>query len=301
MQTKKIKNLFWVLAFSCVSSASHSSEGGVGTWAIGVNTVLNGLYSEPGQQRFYNYTQYYTSSKTLDNEGRQRFKDFDLETFVNSFRFDRGWAKLGNYALSSGITIPLVYNSVDAHGHSDTITRQGNIILKTLILGAKSSDGTFIYNIAPLDFNLPTGSYDSDQLANAGVNYYTWQPNFNYSWFPRKDIEVSGTASATFSTENKDTNYQSGNVFQYEQLIGYNINQKVQVGLQGYYLQQFTDDDSEVATLPGGNRGRALALGPQLRYTYAPGSAIAVKYQKEFSVKNRAEGDRIWVQFSFPF
>nr|WP_254603550.1 hypothetical protein [Burkholderia lata] len=33
---------------------------------------------------------------------------------------------------------------------------------------------------------------------------------------------------------------------------------------------------------------------------WGPASGVVVKYQHEFAVRNRPQGNKLWVQFSFP-
>ncbi|WP_199901707.1 transporter, partial [Herbaspirillum sp. B65] len=55
------------------------------------------------------------------------------------------------------------------------------------------------------------------------------------------------------------------------------------------------------AVAGNGFRGQAMGIGPQIRWDWTPGSAVTFKYQREFSVRNRPQGDRFWLQVSVPF
>ena len=70
-----------------------------------------------------------------------------------------------------------------------------------------------------------------------------------------------------------------------------------QAGLNGYFYQQTTDDTLNGADVPGGNRGRAAAIGPFIRYHPSKDFGIALKWQKEFAVENRASGNRFFCGF----
>ena len=83
--------------------------------------------------------------------------------------------------------------------------------------------------------------------------------------------------------------------------MGYAVSPRLQLGVQGTLLKQFTDDRKDgVKVGADGFRGQAAGIGPQLRYMWGPASGIAVKYQHEFAVRNRPQGGKLWVQFSFP-
>jgi hypothetical protein len=84
-------------------------------------------------------------------------------------------------------------------------------------------------------------------------------------------------------------------------LVGYSLNKQVQLGVQGYLLKQFSDDTVNGEPVPGGGfRGQAVAIGPQLRYMWSQTSGIVFKYQHEFAVRNRPQGDKVWMELSFP-
>ena len=49
-----------------------------------------------------------------------------------------------------------------------------------------------------------------------------------------------------------------------------------------------------------GNKGQAMALGPEVKYDYK-NMAFHLKYQQEFEVENKAETDRFWFKFMYAF
>ncbi|OTP72157.1 hypothetical protein PAMC26510_22195 [Caballeronia sordidicola] len=65
-------------------------------------------------------------------------------------------------------------------------------------------------------------------------------------------------------------------------------------------LKQFTDDTANGAVVADGFKGQAIAIGPQLRVNLTKSSAIVFKYQQEFAVRNRAKGEKLWVEISCP-
>ncbi|MFM0700692.1 transporter [Paraburkholderia sediminicola] len=148
---------------------------------------------------------------------------------------------------------------------------------------------------------VPTGSYSPTRLANPGVNYYGFIPNAGVTWFSRPGWELSAMAALQINTRNKDTDYTSGTIASLEYLVGFNVTKTLQLGVQGFYLQQISDDKVAGQSYEDGLRGRALALGPQVRYEFAPGCGLTFKHQREFDVRNRADGNRFWLEASFPF
>ena len=71
-----------------------------------------------------------------------------------------------------------------------------------------------------------------------------------------------------------------------------------QVGLNGYLYLQVTDDELNGSAVPGGNKGRAVAIGPFVRYHPSKDWGITLKWQHEYLVENRASGNRFFLQVS---
>ncbi|HEV3429943.1 MAG TPA: transporter [Paraburkholderia sp.] len=289
-----------MLCVMAIQTAS-ATENGLTTYPIGVNTVLDGVMPPPGATQFYNYTEYYFSNKFAGPDGHSSVPGFHSEVLVDAPRVVHTWGRsFGPFTLSSGLVVPFAHLHLDVPGASGTRTALGDIIAQPFILGYSNASHTFFAFASP-DVSLPTGAYAVNRVANIGVNYYAFQPNVDVTWFPAPEWEISATAQAEFHSPNHATHYHSGDVASLDYLIGYSVTKQLQVGVQGYVLKQFTDDTVNGQPAAGdGLRGQAFGIGPQLRYDFGPGSAIVFKYQHEFAVRNRPEGDRLWVEFAFP-
>jgi hypothetical protein len=297
------KRVACVLMAICAMSgkAALATENGLTTYPIGVNTVLDGIMPPPGVTQFYNYTEYYVANKFAGSDGANALPGFHSEVLVEAPRVVHTWGKtFGPFTLSSGIVVPFAHLHLDVPGASGTRTALGDIILQPFIMGYSNAAHTFFAFVSP-DFSVPSGAWQAGRVANIGVNYYAFQPNVDVTWFLHPDWEISATAQVEFHSPNHATNYHSGDVASIDYLVGYSVTKKLQLGIQGFYLQQFTDDTINGQTASnGGFRGRAAGIGPQVRYDLGPGAAIVFKYQHEFAVRNRPEGERLWVEFAFP-
>ena len=101
------------------------------------------------------------------------------------------------------------------------------------------------------------------------------------------------------NSENKDTQYQSGNDLQVDHIVAKHMG-PVAVGLGGYVHRQLEGDSGEGAIL-GDFKAKAASIGPQVRYQFAKGISVAAKYQKEFDVENRPEGQKFAFDITIPF
>lgn len=121
------------------------------------------------------------------------------------------------------------------------------------------------------------------------------------SRYPIKNLEVSAKAIYIINKEKSATHYTSGDEFNVDYNIGYNITSTLQAGVSGYFYKQITGDEQDNFTgRYEDNKGRAFAIGPAIKYQ-APAWGFFAKWQHESNIANRAEGDRIWLQAVFRF
>lgn len=275
----------------------YATEGGGGAYPNGAEDFMAGAVPPPGTY-FLNYLTYYTADKFMDNSGKSAIKDFDLKVTANVFRFLHVTnTKIfgGNWAVH--LFIPILNVDVSLPFGSKSKTGLGDIIIDPFILSWHSKNWHFATG---LDIYIPTGDYDKNRLANTGRNYWTFEPIFAFSYISDDGFDVSFKFMYDFNTKNNDTNYLSGQEFHFDYTIGKRFNNWT-FGLGGYYYKQITNDKlNGVKVEPDGNKGQALAIGPQIKYDYK-NINFTLKYQKEFEVKNRPEGDKFWFKFVYAF
>jgi len=98
-----------------------------------------------------------------------------------------------------------------------------------------------------------------------------------------------------FNEKNDDTNYKSGQVFHADYAAGWNAG-PLTAGIGGYVLRQTTDDRvGGMRVGSDGFRGRVFAVGPELKYNFDP-IQVWFQYQREFSARNRPQGDNFWLK-----
>ncbi len=293
-----------IMLVLCCSVSSFATENGQIMYPIGVNTVLNGILPAPGQTMLLNYMQYYSADTLNDSDGNSTLPDFNVDVFVEALRVLHTWERpLGPFTVTSGFVLPVVYLDMDLGlgfpGTSDSAFGLGDITLQPLNIGYSNASHTLFTYLA-LDLAVPTGSYSENDLANVGSNHYAFQPSLSVTWFATPKLELSGTALLEYDFENKDTDYQSGISTSFEYNAGYMVTDKLQLGLQGFFLTQISDDEVDGEKYLDGHRSKVNAIGPQLRYNLKSGSALVLKWQHEFGAENRTEGDRVWLQFAMP-
>jgi hypothetical protein len=75
------------------------------------------------------------------------------------------------------------------------------------------------------------------------------------------------------------------------------------MGLVGYWYEQLTGDSNNPEIL-GDFKGRAIAIGPEISYQFMQNPkrpvTIDLRWYHEFEVKNRLEGDSVYLTISVP-
>lgn len=299
MNGKELKAaLVLTLALAC--TAAKATENGLQSYPLGVNTVLDGIMPYPGTTQFYNYTTFYSASRFAGSQGGSVVPGFKTQVFVDSPRVLHTWGPtLGPLTFTSGLVVPVIHANISAAGSGDSRWGLGDVVVHALTVGF-SNPSHYFFSAFAFDFALPTGNFSADRLANTGLHSYAFMPNLSVTYFPFEKGEVSATAGYEINSPNHETGYHSGNVAFLDWVVGYSVTPKLQLGIQGYALKQTTDDTLNGATFDGGFRGRVYAVGPQIRFDITKYSGVVFKWQHEFGAQNRPQGDRAWLEFTFP-
>ncbi|MBA3387516.1 MAG: transporter [Chthoniobacterales bacterium] len=290
-----------------LSNVATATEGGGTSKALGVDTVMAGVMPPPGL-RLTNFLARYDSSHTLDGSGNDRanLSNFDLAVTAETLRFQYVWPAVN--LLGANIETRVGFNAVSdvkvdfdvktplGRLHkNDSQTNFGDALFAPALFGWHSKQ--FHQTFGP-EFFLPSGKFDKTRLANTGRGYFSMGPSYWFTWFPIKEVEVSGALIYLFNFENSETNYTSGNELSFDYNLGYSVTAAWQIGASGYLYKQITDDEQNGRVVGDGNRGQAVAVGPFLRYHPSKNFGIVLKWQHEEAVKNRTSGERIFLQFA---
>jgi len=218
---------------------------------------------------------------------------------------------LGAY-YSVGVLLPYVSMEVSASvsttagaiRRDDSASGLGDVTLIPVMLAWKNE--SWQYNVL-MPIYAPTGQYEKGRLANPGLNYWTFDPTIGVSYNNAKTgLNAAAYAGIGLNTENNATNYKSGSVFHLDgsvqQLLpvgpGF-----LGIGAEAFYINQVSGDSGGNALL-GDFKGRTSGLGPVLTYILPRGTQTLVtelRWLHETNVKNRLEGDYIWLKVVYQF
>ncbi len=236
----------------------------------------------------------------------------DTQISFTNFALTYIWdVQPGRWNFASGVFLPLASVEVEANVTAGPLT------------GTRSETETGLFDIGfipvfasyhiseteHLGLNLtvwaPTGNYDSANLANLGLNTWTFIPTVAYTrMWKERGIEFSAAWGMQFYTENDATNYQNGIVSDLEAAAIQRFPNGLGIGLIGSWIQQVSDDDSPAADRLDGFSGRAFGVGPVLTYTSKLGNNLVdfnARWIHEFGVEKRFEGNVFGLSASVKF
>jgi len=213
---------------------------------------------------------------------------------------------------SIGTFLPYVWMTVDAEidtGQGSKRARNqqsglGDISLIPFMMGWQN--GFWQYN-AILTVYAPTGEYELGDLANPGLNYWSFDPIIGVSYNHDKlGFNAALHGGIIFNTENNDTDYQSGSQLHIEasaqQLLpvgpGF-----FSLGAEAFYLQQLEADSGQKKIFQD-FKGRTAGIGPTLGYILPVGENTLVaefRWLPELETKNRLKGDYYWLKIVYQF
>jgi len=303
-----------VLGFCLLFSSSvNAEEGGTGHYAPGnIATLIDSAPTKPGwivQPIVLHYDGSFDGTRQLPVGGTV---STGLDVSVNSLvvgalhSFEK--KVLGGATYSAGVYLPFtdmdVTGTVGGLSRTDKANGLGDITIIPAMLAWK--DKKWQYNFI-LPVYAPTGDYEVGQLANLGLNYWTFDPTIGASYAnPATMFNFAIHAGMTINTENDDTNYDSGSVLHVEMsaqklvpwkkgLFGY--------GLNAYLYEQVSGDEGAGAT-NGSFKGRSIGVGPVIDYILPKKDGTWVfefKWLPEIKTKNRVEGDYFWLKAAWQF
>jgi hypothetical protein len=215
------------------------------------------------------------------------------------------WADVTG-TITGTITLPIIGTRTRTFTRSDSADGIGDITLMPFWLNWTCGD--FKWAVL-LDVYAPTGAYNTGQLANVGLNYWTFEPVAQFSWISKKiGLEISANAGFDFNTDNDATDYQSGDVFHLDTTIAEHLPffgcGIIGVGANAFYWKQFTADSGSGAKL-GSFETLMTGVGPVLSYISPPicGHTLVaeVKWLPQTDTHYTLSGNYVWFKVGLAF
>lgn len=246
------------------------------------------------------YYRNYSASSAKDGHGNTvTGPDFKLDVNVLVSRLI--WVtpqQLAGGNLAFQAVLPVARVSVDAApGISQTRAGLGDLSIGAGI-GWHFSEK--LHALGALDITIPTGRYDRNDLANPGANHWAISPKLGFTYLQKEGINWDLRNTLVFNTRNRSTGYLSGVEWYADYTLGWGFGNGLVAGIAGYVYQQLTNDKM-AGTEIAASKGRAMAIGPSLRYMASNGLMLSAKLEHEFNVRNRADGRSFWIRAVYAF
>jgi hypothetical protein len=308
---KFIKRILVIaLLITCSAATGHGAEGGYSNYIPGTYGDFAAAVEPPTKFTLRNDIYYYQADGARSVRSGNIEADADLEFIMDflTLLYKPDVEILGaHYAF--GVFIPIVYADID------TGIRIGNQRVRmqddTFGIGDLTLiPGILFWNHGSFHFTLseyiiaPTGKYDTDDLANTGLNYWTFDTNVAVTYLNEKTgQDYSLNIGYNYNTENSDTDYQTGEEIHIDYMVNQFFSESWAIGIQGFYLKQVTGDSGDGAIL-GDFKAEAAGVGPAVLFnTNSFGREITfiAKWLHEYHAERRMEGDHIFASFAMSF
>jgi hypothetical protein len=295
MQYTTFKKSIVAAALMGAALAANATEGGLSVYPNGTENFMLGALPPPGLYGMV-FGNHYEAKRVNDNGGNDlNIPGFKVQADVVAARL--AWvpgAKILGGDLVAHIIIPVVNLSVNVPGASQSKSGIGDI---TTGLGVGFHHSPNLHSVAAIDLFLPTGAYNKTDLANIGKNHFAFEPVYALSYIDPKGFNGDLKFGYIVNSKNDATNFTSGNEFHFDYAAGWGLGNGWTLGVGGYVYQQTTDDSGTGAT---SNYASAMAIGPSVKYDSGKGWFGTLKFENEFNVKNRAQGNSVWLKAVFP-
>jgi anthranilate 1,2-dioxygenase (deaminating, decarboxylating) large subunit len=284
---------------------------------LGFTSFLDGGPPAGPGLYFQQYVQYFESHDFMDSDGEEipLLGDLDVWASFSQFIYQSNQPVLFGGKWGIDVIIPVVSLDVDAGRIpvlSDNGTGLGDILIGPYIqwdpiMGEK---GPIFMHRIELQNIIPTGKYDDDRVLNPGSNFYYFNPYWAATLFITPRWKASWRLHYLWSAENENPNevlFGAADDTQAGQAIHLNFSsafellpKRLHVGLNGYYLKQFTD-----AQVDGHNvrdsREQVLGIGPGAVWHFSPDDHLFLNVYFEREAENRPEGTRFNLRWTHHF
>ncbi len=298
------------LVFTLAYKSAMAAEGGYSNYVPGTYGDFAAAVEPSSKFTIRNDIYYYQADVNRSIRSGLLEADVELEFIVDflTVLYKPDVEIFGaRYAL--GTLIPFVHADIETgvrilgldQRQQDDVFGLGDV---TLIPGILFwNKGNFHFTFAEYIIT-PTGSYDTDDLANPGLNYWTFDTNAAVTYLNEETgQDYSINIGHTYNTENPDTDYQTGQELHIDYMINQFLSESWAIGVHGFYLKQLTGDSGDGAIL-GDFKAEAAGIGPAILWNTKIGNqqvSFIAKWLHEYHAENRLEGDHIFLSFAMSF
>lgn len=281
--------------------STNAAEGGFSGYGLGGAAFGAGQTPPPGT-----YISFVSGFYSADIKGAVTIGGelFELGLEVNFLQTALNGTYVPNRTLLGGrpaisVTIPAGYVDLEANvsvaGLSATRQVKGGGLGDISVRAQLGWEHGDFSHLVYIQGTAPTGRYDEGFSASIGLNREILDTGWAFTWTEKSSkLQFNGAVGFTFSGENSETGYKSGNDFHFEWAIGREISQGLMIGIVGYNYRQLSGDSGSGATL-GPFKGTVDAIGAGLSYTTMIDTTplvLNLRHYEEFNAERRWDGSQ---------
>ena len=151
--------------------------------------------------------------------------------------------------------------------------------------------------------NIPTGTYNSESLANLGIGHAALDWGGGYTYYnATTGLEFSAVAGLTYNFLNPSTNVKSGVDSHLDWGASKVFGEHWEAGVVGYVYYQLTGDSGS-GNQVGPYISQVGAFGPQVSYLFnfnGQSASLNLRAYKELWADNRPQGYAVFLALSLP-
>jgi hypothetical protein len=282
-----------------LATAANATENGGSVYPVGVETVMPGMTPPPHGSVVFEFTAFYAANQMNNSAGLNASPEFKLRVLANAFKVLHNWnvPVLGG-SLNSNFAVPVLYEQLHVAPGDFAKTGLSNVDLGILQVGYNTRSWHWYYEG---DVILPGGSYSKSDILNVGQHNFAAAPVAGFTFLPHGGAwEASSKVLYIVNFRDGATNYRGGDELIWEYAGMRQLSPRMAIGVNGYLYQQTTDDQQNGLVVGDGNRGRDLAVGPEVRIHLSRHSILAMKYVRDTLVEDKPQGNAFWFQMGVP-
>lgn len=279
---------------------------------LGFTSFLDGGPPAGPGLYFQEYVQYYTTGTIRDQDGHRihGLGNVTAAVSLNQITYQSNQEILPGARWGMNFILPLV--GLDA-SKQPTTSGLGDLWIGPYIqwdpiMGA---NGPLFMHRIELQNIVPTGTYRSDRLFNAGSNFYSFDPYWAATVFILPEWTASWRLHYLWNAENDDPfdawqatgadDTQAGQATHLNFATEYEVLPKqLRVGINGYYLKQFDNAEADGNGIPD-SREQVLGIGPGAIYHFSQNDHLFFNAYFETEAENRPEGTSVVLRWTHHF
>lgn len=280
-----------------IACAAVATENGASVYPVGVETVLPGMTPGPGGTMLYEFSVFYTANQTDNSLGKSAAPEFKLRVQADAFKIVHNWnVHILGGMLNSNIAVPLVFQELHIPPGKYEKFSIGNVDVGVFQIGYHRKALHWYYEG---DVWLPGTAFSKNDVLNIGQHNFAAGPVGGFTYMAHRR-ELSSKLVYIINFNDVTTRYRGGNEFNWEYDGMHQVTRAIALGANGYWYKQTTNDLQNGLIVGDGNRGRDLAIGPEVRVHVGEREGFALKFLHDTLVQNKPRGNAYWFQMGIP-